>query len=518
MASKTEHPERVLGMATVKTVFAEFREDRREPHRLLPPREPSNFSKLVSQLWFKKTLFLSSDVAAIAFAHYLTESLMRSWLKVPLVYLNPPHYYVFYVPFFAAVLFFFDGYKDPGSRRPEKELELGFQAITSFFVALACANFILFKPQGFSRYLLTSWYGLSILFVLGARFGLRGFYNTLWRHGVARETAVLAGSASRVIEMRRQFSVQRHLRYDVLGALLELGTDTSLESSLADLSVLGTLEDWEKIVDQFSVRWLILSLSANDFGQYSNAQEIARRCHEKGVSVQVYSDLFGSSEFQYERDEFSGCFHFSSRPRWSRPLQMACKTLMDRIVGIVGSIATLALTPIVALLLKIEDPGPVFYRREFVDQDGVIRYYLKFRSMVNNADQELQTNHALRQQFDHKYKLEQDPRVLKVGRILRKYSIDEFPQFLSLLTGRLSFVGPRVISGAEASRYGNQLSRLLSVKPGLTGFWQVTGRQTTSYEERIQMDMFYIEHWSIWLDLVIAAKTFWKVLRADGAY
>jgi lipopolysaccharide/colanic/teichoic acid biosynthesis glycosyltransferase len=105
-----------------------------------------------------------------------------------------------------------------------------------------------------------------------------------------------------------------------------------------------------------------------------------------------------------------------------------------------------------------------------------------------------------------------------VGRTLRKYSIDEFPQFFSLLTGRLSFVGPRVISGEESARYGTHLPRLLSVKPGLTGYWQVTGRQTTSYEERIQMDMFYIDHWSIWLDLVITAKTLYKVVQADGAY
>jgi len=138
--------------------------------------------------------------------------------------------------------------------------------------------------------------------------------------------------------------------------------------------------------------------------------------------------------------------------------------------------------------------------------------------MVEDADLQLQINDALRKQFEHKYKLEEDPRILRVGRILRKYSIDEFPQFFSLLTGRLSFVGPRVISSEETSRYGSLLPRLLSVKPGLTGYWQVMGRQRTSYDERIQMDMFYIEHWSLWLDLVIAAKTLWKVLVADGAY
>jgi lipopolysaccharide/colanic/teichoic acid biosynthesis glycosyltransferase len=102
--------------------------------------------------------------------------------------------------------------------------------------------------------------------------------------------------------------------------------------------------------------------------------------------------------------------------------------------------------------------------------------------------------------------------------VLRKYSIDEFPQFFSLLAGRLTFVGPRVISQEETSRYGESLSKLLSVKPGMTGYWQVMGRQKTTYAERIQMDMFYIDHWSLRLDLIIMAKTVWKVLRADGAY
>jgi lipopolysaccharide/colanic/teichoic acid biosynthesis glycosyltransferase len=96
--------------------------------------------------------------------------------------------------------------------------------------------------------------------------------------------------------------------------------------------------------------------------------------------------------------------------------------------------------------------------------------------------------------------------------------VDEFPSFFSILCGQISLVGPRTIMQMQKEKYGPSLSRLLSVKPGLTGFWQVMGRQLTTHEERVQMDMFYIDHWSIWLDLWIIAKTFWKVVRADGAY
>jgi len=193
------------------------------------------------------------------------------------------------------------------------------------------------------------------------------------------------------------------------------------------------------------------------------------------------------------------------------------KPVLDCVAGIVGSVVTLLITPMVALLIKLEDGGPVFYSREFVDCDGTVRYYLKFRTMVQNADELLASNPDLRNQFSEKHKLQGDPRTLRIGGFLRKFSIDEFPQFFSLLTGDLTFVGPRVISRGETVRYGDQLAKLLSVKPGITGYWQVNGRQNTTYEERVRMDMYYVDHQSLKLDLMIVAKTFWAVLSGEGA-
>ena len=201
-----------------------------------------------------------------------------------------------------------------------------------------------------------------------------------------------------------------------------------------------------------------------------------------------------------------------------RGFSKVLKRILDIVIGLIGSIVTLLITPIIAALLKVEDGGPVFYWREFVDRNGEIRYYLKFRTMVRNADEWLFSDPWLKSRFSTKHKLEQDPRVLRVGRILRKYSIDELPQFFSVLAGRLTFVGPRVISHEETARYGELLPKLLSVKPGMTGYWQTMGRQQTTYEQRIQMDMFYIDHWSLGLDLRIMKRTVGRVLRADGAY
>jgi lipopolysaccharide/colanic/teichoic acid biosynthesis glycosyltransferase len=194
------------------------------------------------------------------------------------------------------------------------------------------------------------------------------------------------------------------------------------------------------------------------------------------------------------------------------------KRAIDVIVGLIGSLLTLLLIPIIFLLVNLEGRGPLFYRSAYLAPDGNNRYYLKFRTMRVDADKILESDAALQARFREQHKLVDDPRVTRVGRILRKSSLDEFPQFFSVLMGDLTFVGPRTIRDKEAVRYGPQLEKLLSVKPGLTGFWQVMGRQTTTYEERVYMDMFYLDRWSIWLDLVIIAKTFWKVLKAEGAY
>ena len=201
-----------------------------------------------------------------------------------------------------------------------------------------------------------------------------------------------------------------------------------------------------------------------------------------------------------------------------RTVAQKAKFALDRVIGVAGSGVTLLITPVVGLAIKLEDGGPVFYRREFVDCDGTVRHYLKFRTMVKNADQQLSNRPDLRDRYAEKHKLESDPRILRSGHFLRKFSIDEFPQFFSLLTGKLTFVGPRVISREETVRYGDLLPKLLSVKPGITGYWQVNGRQKTTYQQRIQMDMYYVDNWSLALDLKIIAKTFWTVLRAEGAY
>lgn len=479
-------------------------------------RKGASRGQIVSQSWFKKVLFLTSDLVTVFLAHELAKRLTLHWLGISSAIFDPPRYFLFHLPFFASIFYFFGGYKEFDFRRPERELELGVKAVSFFFLILLAANFALFKSWEFSRYLVVCWYIATLVFALSGRFILRGMYVQLWKRGLARQTTLVIGSYDRLRTLHQKLAVQRHSRHDVVGALLQDGSGRFAAES-SPWRVLGEAHDWEEISRQQQVQCLLLDLSDLENGDLP-FRNVFRQCARTNIRVELYSEIFSAQEFSHHRDEFSGYFRFSSRPQWSRSIHLGLKVLGEKLIGMAGSILTLLLVPFIALFLKLEDGGPVFYRREFVDCDGEVRYYLKFRSMIQQADEHLNDDSELKMRFAEKHKLEDDPRVLRTGRILRKFSIDEFPQFFSVLQGRLALIGPRVISKEESCRYGEFLPKLLSVKPGMTGYWQVMGRQNTDYDERVRMDMFYIDHWSLWLDLTIFAKTFWKVLRAEGAY
>jgi len=191
---------------------------------------------------------------------------------------------------------------------------------------------------------------------------------------------------------------------------------------------------------------------------------------------------------------------------------------MDRL----GSLALLALlSPLllfVALLVSFTSPGPILYRRRVVGLGGSEFDALKFRTMVVDADQRLRNDEGLQERYDVNWKLRDDPRLTPVGSFLRRTSLDELPQLFNVLAGQMSLVGPRMIAPDEATKYGPYLARRLDVKPGITGLWQVSGRNELDYDQRVKLDLEYIENWSLLLDLSILARTIPAVLSMRGAY
>ena len=194
---------------------------------------------------------------------------------------------------------------------------------------------------------------------------------------------------------------------------------------------------------------------------------------------------------------------------------------LKRFIDVAGSAALLVLFlpvfAVISLLVLCDDGFPVIYRRRVVGLTGNFDAF-KFRTMVRNADSILAASPGLKAEFERNFKLKQDPRVTRLGTILRRYSLDELPQLLNVLRGQMSLVGPRMITEAELGKYGAYKHLVHSVKPGMTGYWQVRGRQNVSYEERVAMDVHYVNRWSLGMDLKIIAETPRKVFKREGAF
>jgi exopolysaccharide biosynthesis polyprenyl glycosylphosphotransferase len=194
------------------------------------------------------------------------------------------------------------------------------------------------------------------------------------------------------------------------------------------------------------------------------------------------------------------------------------KAAIDRVLGTLALVLALPIMLVTAIAIKVSDAGPIFYRQVRVGRLGAVFVIWKFRTM--NTDAEAR-HAALMAEAAHDgvlFKLADDPRVTKVGRFLRRYSIDELPQLLNVLGGSMSLVGPRPQRPLEVALYADDARRRLLVKPGMTGLWQVSGRNSLSWEEALQLDLHYVDNWSVTRDLVILAKTAWTVLRAPGAF
>ena len=204
------------------------------------------------------------------------------------------------------------------------------------------------------------------------------------------------------------------------------------------------------------------------------------------------------------------------------PSVQRAKRALDLVAAVVGGILILPLTLVLALLVWLESGGPVFYSAERMGRDGELFSCVKFRTMVPDAEaalrRMLEESSEFREEYSKYHKLRDDPRVTRVGRFLRKTSLDELPQLWNVLRGEMSLVGPRPYLPRESADIGVTQSEILRVYPGVTGPWQVSGRSSTSFSERAEIDAYYVRNWSIWLDLVILARTMRALLLDREAY
>ena len=193
------------------------------------------------------------------------------------------------------------------------------------------------------------------------------------------------------------------------------------------------------------------------------------------------------------------------------------KRFLDVVLSFIGILVLIPVFLVIAICIKLDDRGPVLHFREIIGHSGRRFFALKFRTMRPDADEYLTKHPELMRKFQQNMKLERDPRITNVGRFLRKTSLDELPQLFNVFIGQMSLVGPRIIHPSELPRYGEYAQKRLSVRPGITGLWQISGRQHISYDERVLLDMRYIDNRSVVVDLFILLKTLKVFIVHTGA-
>lgn len=204
-----------------------------------------------------------------------------------------------------------------------------------------------------------------------------------------------------------------------------------------------------------------------------------------------------------------------------KPVYFFVKRVIDIVLSLCGLIILSPVFLLIAILIKKDDGGAVFYKHKRIGHMNQDIYLYKFRSMISKYktfDEFYQTlSIEQKEEWDENFKLENDPRITKIGNFLRKTSLDELPQIINILKGDMSIIGPRPVVDDEIEKYGKDKAKFLSVKPGLTGYWAANGRSATTYEDRINMELYYVDHCSLLLDIQIFFKTILSVLKKEGA-
>jgi exopolysaccharide biosynthesis polyprenyl glycosylphosphotransferase len=394
------------------------------------------------------------------------------------------------------------------------EYSRAFNAITvGMFLVIAIG----FLDPGFiiaRGWLLLSWIIAFLLVGLG-RFILRRMVYLLRHYGYFLTPAIIVGANDEGLSLARQLLSWKTSGLHILGVVDE---KLPAGSHLFDrIYTLGSVNDLDDLIQRYQVEEIILASSA--ISSRDKMLEIFK-CYgiDSGVNVRLSSGLYEIITTGLSVKEFAYVPLVGINQVRLTGIDLILKSLLDYIVTISVLFFIWPILLGIALAIKLSSPGPIIHRRRVMGVYGRQFDAFKFRTMLVNGDEVLEKYPELMEELAKNHKLKDDPRVTRIGNILRKFSLDELPQLLNVLRGEMSLVGPRMISPAEMEMYKKWGMNLLTVRPGITGLWQVSGRSDVSYDERVRLDMHYIRNWSIWFDLQILFQTIPAVLQKRGAY
>lgn len=403
-----------------------------------------------------------------------------------------------------------------------KEILLGGYREYSRVLRSASAGFLVIVLAGFLEptliiargWLLLTW-GISFLFVAGARFWLRRYVYSLRRRGYFLTPAVIVGA-----NQEGRWLAEQLLHWETSGLCLIGFVDKKEPVSsplFHGLPCLGSVERLGEVIAQYNIGEIILASSA--FSTRDYLLDIFRTYGiSDKVNIRMSSGLYEILTTGLTINKFAYVpLVYVNKVRLAG-IDNLLKLLFDYVLTILSLMILAPILLLIGLCIKISSPGPVLYKRLVMGLNGKQFYALKFRTMVTNGDEVLDQHPELKSELQTNHKLRNDPRITPIGAFLRKYSLDELPQLFNVLKRDMSLVGPRMISPEEAPMYKQFVMNLLTVLPGITGLWQVSGRSDITYEERVRLDMYYVRNWSIWLDFQLLFQTIPAVLRAKGAY
>jgi exopolysaccharide biosynthesis polyprenyl glycosylphosphotransferase len=351
--------------------------------------------------------------------------------------------------------------------------------------------------------------------IILSRLALREFLRRARMHGRNLRHLLIIGTNSRAVEFGRVLDGRPELGYHLVGFADEewVGNRGFERNGRAIVSDLEHFTDFlrERVIDEVAIALPMKSY-------YPQAARIVAQCQEQGVIVRVLANIFDTQRDSVRNDHLGEMAVTTISPNSSDGWPILCKRMLDIVASLFLLLLLAPVFLIVGLLIKLDFSGPIFFVQDRVGLNKRRFRIYKFRTMVGDAEKKQSELESLNEADGPVFKIKNDPRITRLGKYLRKASIDELPQLLNVLKGDMSLVGPRPLPIRDYQGFDQDwVRRRFSVRPGITCLWQINGRSSVSFEEWMKLDLHYIDHWTFWLDLKLLAKTIPAVLKGVGA-
>ncbi|MBD2257279.1 undecaprenyl-phosphate galactose phosphotransferase WbaP [Pseudanabaena sp. FACHB-2040] len=466
--------------------------------------------KISSQSWPMIGVFLASDTLAL-----LGAALAGVYLRLAFNGEYHPSLYWHLWPVIGLFLlaYWASGLYPTVGLSPVDELRRICLCTTLTYLALGAAIFLFQEGETYSRGIFLLAWLFSLIAVLAGRLIVRQLFSryTWWGY------PVLILGAGRTGEL--VIKTLQHQPGFGLKPLAVLDDNPNKRGELAGVPILGPLSLAPALAVEREISYAIIAMPGV---QREKLMTILERYAHTFPHLLMIPDLFGIASLWVATKDLGGVLGLELRQNLLLPGPRMTKACLDVCLTVVIGLLLLPLIALIAVLIKIDSPGPILYSQERLGRGAQHFTVWKFRSMRLDADQALERylreNPNLKENWELDHKLKDDPRITRVGKLLRRTSLDELPQLWNVLRREMSLVGPRPIVDREVWRYADKFELYARVSPGLTGLWQVSGRNDVSYDERVNLDAYYVRNWSVWLDIYILIRTVWVVLVWDGAY